>query len=66
MRAAKAVKQGYTPRNANAALNILNAGLRFSLKGVAGEAVKGNPEEVRKEQAIPGVDATHLSLQPKT
>jgi putative transposase len=31
-------------RDENAALNIVGAGLRFSLKGVADEAVKGNPE----------------------
>jgi putative transposase len=54
-----------TDRDENAALNILGAGLRFSLKGVAGEAVKGNPEE-GKERAIPGVDVTQLSLEPKT
>jgi putative transposase len=52
-------------RDENAAMNILNAGLRFSPLGVAGEARKGNPEE-RKKQVIPGVDATQLSLQPKT
>jgi putative transposase len=53
-------------RDVNAAMNIMNAGLRFSPLGVAGEAVKGNPEEERKEQAIPGVDTTQLSLQLKT
>jgi putative transposase len=53
-------------RDENAASNILNAGLRFSLKGVAGEAVKGNPEEERQEQVILREDATQLSLQPKT
>jgi putative transposase len=52
-------------RAVNAAMNILSAGLRFGLLGMADEAVKGNPEE-RKEQAIPRVDATQLSLQPKT
>nr|MDO8135294.1 transposase [Candidatus Njordarchaeum guaymaensis] len=31
-------------RDENAALNLVNAGLRFSLKGAAHEAVKGNPE----------------------
>jgi len=52
-------------RDENAAVNILNAGLRFSLKGVAGEARKRNPEE-QKEQAIPGVDATQLTHHPKS
>jgi putative transposase len=52
-------------RDENAAVNILNAGLRFSLKGVAGEARKGNPEE-QKEQAILGVDATQLAHHPKS
>jgi transposase len=53
-------------RDENAAVNILNAGLRFSLLGVAGEARKRNPED-QKEQVIHRVDATQLSLhQPKT
>nr|MDO8100860.1 transposase [Candidatus Njordarchaeota archaeon] len=52
-------------RDENAALNILNAGLRFSLKGVTGEAVKGNPTE-RGMKVILRADATQLSLQLKT
>ncbi|WXG44112.1 MAG: transposase [Promethearchaeati archaeon SRVP18_Atabeyarchaeia-1] len=52
-------------RDENGALNIVGAGLRFSLKGAAGEAVKGNPEE-RKEQVILGVDATQLTHHPKS
>jgi transposase len=52
-------------RDVNAAMNIVNAGLRFSPLGVAGEAVKGNPGE-RKEQVIPGVDAIQLTLHPKS
>ena len=52
-------------RDENAALNILNAGLRFSLKGVAGEARRRNPEDERKEKVIPGVDTTQLSPQSK-
>ncbi len=53
---------GLKDRDENAALNIVNAGLRFSLKGVASEAVKGNPE---RGKAIPGADAAQLTLQPK-
>jgi putative transposase len=49
-------------RDENAALNIVNAGLRFSLKGAAHEAVKGNPE---REKVILRVDATQLPNQPK-
>ncbi len=49
-------------RDENAALNIVNAGLRFSLKGAAGEAVKGNPE---REKVILRVDATQLPNKPK-
>jgi transposase len=49
-------------RDENASLNIVNAGLRFSLKGMAGEAVKGNPE---RGKVIPGADATQLPNQPK-
>jgi len=49
-------------RDENAALNIVSAGLRFSLKGVAGEAMKGNPE---RGQVIPGADATQLPHQPQ-
>jgi putative transposase len=49
----------------NGALNIVGAGLRFSLKGVAGEARKGNPEE-QKEQVIPGADATQLTHHPNS
>jgi putative transposase len=52
-------------RDENAALNILNAGLRFSPSGVTGEARKGAPE-AQKEQVTLGVDATQFSLQPKT
>jgi putative transposase len=51
-------------RDENAALNILSAGLRFSLKGAAGEARKGNPQNC--EKVIPGADATQSSHQPKT
>jgi putative transposase len=50
-------------RDVNAAMNITNAGLRFSPLGVAGEAVKRNPEE-RKEQVILGADATQLTQHP--
>jgi putative transposase len=52
-------------RDGNAALNIFSAGLRFSPVGVAGEAVKANPEE-RKEQAIPGADAIKSTHHPKS
>jgi putative transposase len=55
----------FVDRDENAALNIMNAGLRFSLVGVAGEAVKGNPQ-AQKEQVIPGVDATQLAHHPKS
>ncbi|WXG47178.1 MAG: transposase [Candidatus Atabeyarchaeum deiterrae] len=48
-------------RDENAALNIVGAGLRFSLKGVAAEAVKGNPEKV-----ILRADATQLTHHPKS
>jgi putative transposase len=51
-----------TDRDENAALNIVGAGLRFGLKGVAGEAVKGNP---KRGKAIPGAETTKLSPQPK-
>jgi putative transposase len=51
-------------RDVNAAMKVLNAGLRFSLKGAAGEARKGNPAE--GGEVIPGADATQLSHQPKT
>ncbi|WXG44000.1 MAG: transposase [Promethearchaeati archaeon SRVP18_Atabeyarchaeia-1] len=50
-------------RDENAALNIVGAGLRFGLKGVAGEAVKGNPE---RGKVIPGADATQLTHHPKS
>ncbi|WXG45059.1 MAG: transposase [Promethearchaeati archaeon SRVP18_Atabeyarchaeia-1] len=50
-------------RDVNAALNIVGAGLRFSLKGVAGEVVKGNPGG---EKVIPGADATQLTHHPKS
>jgi hypothetical protein len=50
----------------NVALDILSAGLQFNLRGVADEALKGNHEGEAKKQAIPGVDATQLSLQQKT
>jgi putative transposase len=53
---------GLMDRDENAALNIVNAGLRFSPKGVASEAVKGNPE---RGKVIPGADAAQLTLQPK-
>ena len=43
-------------RDENAALNIVRAGLRFSLKGVAGEAMKGNLTRV-----ILGADVTQLT-----
>jgi hypothetical protein len=49
-------------QNENGALNIVSAGLWFSLKGAAGEAVKGNPE---RGKAIPGAGATQLTLKPK-
>jgi putative transposase len=49
-------------RDENAAWNIVSAGLRFSLKGVAGEARKGNPE---RGQVLPGADATQLPHRPK-
>ncbi len=52
-------------RDENAAMNILNAGLRFSLKGVACEAVKGSPAEHERAKVIPGADATQLPNQPK-
>jgi putative transposase len=50
-------------RDVNAAMNIVNAGLRFAPLGVAGEAVKGNPRN--RGKVIPRVDATQLGLQPK-
>jgi transposase len=50
-------------RDENAALNIVGTGLRFSLKGAAGEAVKGNPEGGK---AIPGADAAQLTHHPKS
>jgi transposase len=49
-------------RDENAAWNIVSAGLRFSLKGVAGEARKGNRE---RGQVLLGADATQLPHQPK-
>jgi transposase len=49
-------------RDENAALNIVNAGPRFSPKGAVGEAVKGDPERIK---VIPGADAVQLTLQPK-
>lgn len=48
-------------RDENAALNIVRAGLRFSLKGATGEAVKGNPEK-----AILQADATQLAHNSKS
>jgi putative transposase len=54
-------------RDVNAARNIMNAGLRFSLLGLSAETVKGNPTMV-----IPGVDDSQPSRempsveQPKT
>jgi putative transposase len=48
-------------RDENAALNIVGAGLRFSLKGVANEAVKGNAEKL-----ILQADATQLAHCPKS
>jgi hypothetical protein len=42
------------------------AGLRFSLLGLAGEAMVQEYSEQRKEQVILKVDASQLSLQPKT
>jgi len=49
-------------RDENAAMRIVNAGLWFSLKGVAGEAVKGNPQ---RGKVIPGADVTQLPNQLK-
>ena len=46
-------------RDENAALNIVSAGLRFSLKGEAGEAMKRNAEKL-----ILGVDASQLTHHP--
>jgi hypothetical protein len=48
-------------RDENAALNIVGAGLRFSPKGVANEAVKGNPKTV-----ILRADATQSTHHPKS
>nr|MDO8100826.1 transposase [Candidatus Njordarchaeota archaeon] len=50
-------------RDENAAWNILNAGLWFSLKGVADEAMKGNPTE--RGKVILQADATQLPNQLK-
>ncbi|HVH16341.1 MAG TPA: transposase [Candidatus Angelobacter sp.] len=55
-------------RDVNAARNILNAGLRFGLLGLSGEAVKGNPTRT----VIPRVDDSQssprmlITEQPKT
>jgi putative transposase len=49
-------------RDENAALNIANAGLRFSPKWVSGEAMKGNPMSGRK--VILRADDTQLPSQP--
>jgi transposase len=51
-----------TDRDVNAAKNLLYkaAGLRFGPKGLASEAVKGNPSR----RVIPGVDVSQSS--PKT
>jgi len=48
-------------RDENAALNIVRAGLRFSLKGATGEAVKGNPKQVILRE-----DAAQLTHHPKS
>jgi putative transposase len=53
----------FVDRDVNAAMNIMNAGLRFSPVGVAGEAVKGNPRS--GEKVIPGADAFQLPHQSK-
>jgi putative transposase len=44
-------------RDVHAARNILSAGLRFGLKGLSGEAVKGNPTTT----VIPRVDDSQPS-----
>lgn len=49
-------------RDENAALNIANAGLRFSPKWVSGETMKGNPMSGRK--VILQADDTQLPNQP--
>jgi putative transposase len=49
----------HVDRHVNAARNILNAGLRFSLLGLSGEAVKGNPTTM----VIPGVDDSQPSRE---
>jgi putative transposase len=48
-------------RDENAALNIVRAGLRFSLKGATGEAMKGNPEK-----AILRADVAQLAHHSKS